>query len=129
MSPASKILLQLAALTATTLAFAQGAAAQAQTGLPEIQLTAGMYAIQTEVAATPESREIGLMYRKTMPASHGMLFVFEQKAGNCFWMKNTDLPLSIAFRPMTAPSSISRTWRRRPRTTTVRVRRCATRWR
>ncbi|WP_083384141.1 MULTISPECIES: DUF192 domain-containing protein [Cupriavidus] len=97
MSPASKILLQLAALTATTLAFAQGAAAQAQTGLPEIQLTAGMYAIQTEVAATPESREIGLMYRKTMPASHGMLFVFEQKAGNCFWMKNTDLPLSIAF--------------------------------
>jgi len=81
---------------------AMGAAAlsateHAQTALPVIPLTAGMYAIQAEVAASPEARERGLMYRKTMPANTGMLFVFEDKAGHCFWMKNTNLPLSIAF--------------------------------
>lgn len=76
---------------------AMAGAAQAQATLPVVPLTAGMYAIQAEVAATPASRQQGLMYRKTMPANAGMLFVFEEKAGHCFWMKNTDLPLSIAF--------------------------------
>lgn len=71
--------------------------AQAQSALPVVPLTAGMYAIQAEVAATPEQRERGLMYRKSMPANAGMLFIFDEKAGHCFWMKNTDLPLSIAF--------------------------------
>ena len=71
--------------------------AHAQSALPVIPLTAGMYAIQAEVAASPEARERGLMFRKTMSANAGMLFVFEDKAGHCFWMKNTDLPLSIAF--------------------------------
>jgi len=96
---APKTLLKLAAAATTALAFAQGAAAQAQpqTGLPVVQLNAGMYAIHAEVAATPDTRETGLMFRKTMPASNGMLFVFDEKAGHCFWMKNTDLPLSIAF--------------------------------
>ncbi|MGN8554261.1 UNVERIFIED_CONTAM: DUF192 domain-containing protein [Microbacterium sp. SLM126] len=56
-----------------------------------------MFAIQAEVAGTPEARERGLMYRKSMPANAGMLFVFEEKAGHCFWMRNTNLPLSIAF--------------------------------
>lgn len=73
------------------------ACAQSPASLPVRQLTAGMYAIKAEIAATPEARELGLMYRKTMPANEGMLFVFEEKAGHCFWMKNTDLPLSIAF--------------------------------
>jgi len=71
--------------------------AHAQSALPVIPLTAGMYAIQAEVAASPDTRERGLMYRQSMPANAGMLFVFEEKAGHCFWMKNTDLPLSIAF--------------------------------
>ncbi|WP_454722873.1 MULTISPECIES: DUF192 domain-containing protein [Cupriavidus] len=80
------------------VAFLTSALAQAPAaGLPVRQLTAGMYAIKAEIAATPESRELGLMYRKNMPANEGMLFVFEDKAGHCFWMKNTDLPLSIAF--------------------------------
>lgn len=70
---------------------------RAQSALPVIPLTAGMYAIQAEVAASPEARERGLMFRKTMPANAGMLFVFEEKAGHCFWMRNTNLPLSIAF--------------------------------
>lgn len=71
--------------------------AGAQTRLPVTSLNAGMYAIQAEVAATPEARQQGLMHRKTMAANAGMLFVFDEKAGHCFWMKNTDLPLSIAF--------------------------------
>ncbi|WP_020201733.1 MULTISPECIES: DUF192 domain-containing protein [Cupriavidus] len=80
------------------VAFLTSALAQAPaSGLPVRQLTAGMYAIKAAIAATPESRELGLMYRKNMPANEGMLFVFEDKAGHCFWMKNTDLPLSIAF--------------------------------
>jgi uncharacterized membrane protein (UPF0127 family) len=65
--------------------------------LPRVQLTSGMHLIQAEVAAAPRQREIGLMYRKSMPANAGMLFVFEDKAVHCFWMKNTLLPLSIAF--------------------------------
>lgn len=79
------------------LAALTSACAQSPSSLPVRQLSAGMYAIKAEIAATPQARELGLMYRKTMPANEGMLFVFEEKAGHCFWMKNTDLPLSIAF--------------------------------
>ncbi|MCB5362885.1 DUF192 domain-containing protein [Pusillimonas sp. CC-YST705] len=51
---------------------------------------------EVELATTPQSRAQGLMYRERMPPDHGMLFVFESDAG-CFWMRNTLLPLSIAF--------------------------------
>ncbi|MFJ4289219.1 DUF192 domain-containing protein [Cupriavidus sp. NPDC089707] len=83
--------------TAAVVAALAAGQAQAQAALPVVPLTAGMYAIQAEVAATPAAREQGLMYRKSMPVNGGMLFVFEQKAGHCFWMRNTELPLSIAF--------------------------------
>ena len=76
------------------------AAALAQTGpqkLPTIRLNAGMHLIQAEVARTPDERATGLMFRETMGTNEGMLFVFEQPATQCFWMKNTLLPLSIAF--------------------------------
>ncbi|MBF6992102.1 MULTISPECIES: DUF192 domain-containing protein [Cupriavidus] len=82
---------------AAALAVLAAGQAQAQAALPVVPLTAGMYAIHAEVAATPAAREQGLMYRKSMPVNSGMLFVFEQKAGHCFWMRNTELPLSIAF--------------------------------
>ena len=65
--------------------------------LPAIRLNAGMHIIQAEVAQTPGQRNIGLMNRPTMGANEGMLFVFDQPAEQCFWMKNTLLPLSIAF--------------------------------
>ena len=77
--------------------------AQAQTGagepqrLPAVQLRAGMHLIQAEVAQTDEQRAIGLMHRRSMPVNAGMLFVFEAPATQCFWMRNTLLPLSIAF--------------------------------
>ena len=76
-------------------------AAAAQTGpqptLPKVRLTYGMHVITAELATTPQSRTIGMMFRQTTPPNHGMLFVFEYKAQQCFWMRNTPLPLSIAF--------------------------------
>jgi len=50
-----------------------------------------------QVAATPDQRSIGLMHRAEMPQSEGMLFAFEQASQQCFWMKNTILPLTAAF--------------------------------
>ena len=68
-----------------------------QLDLPRITLSAGMHLIQAQVASTPEQRSIGLMHRREMPANEGMLFVFEQAQPQCFWMKNTLLPLTAAF--------------------------------
>ena len=71
--------------------------AQVNVGLPTIELKTGIYRIQAELADNPKAREVGLMNRTTMPTNSGMLFVFEQKAGHCFWMNNTKIPLAIAF--------------------------------
>lgn len=68
--------------------------AQAQETL---ELTAGIHVIQAEVANTGESRAKGLMHRKSMPRNHGMLFVFERSSVHCMWMRNTLMPLSVAF--------------------------------
>jgi uncharacterized membrane protein (UPF0127 family) len=54
-------------------------------------------AFQIEVAATPEQQEKGLMYRRTMPADHGMIFPMDPPRGVSFWMKNTYLPLDLVF--------------------------------
>ncbi|SEA08155.1 hypothetical protein SAMN05444680_101442 [Variovorax sp. YR216] len=56
-----------------------------------------MYQIDAQVAKTPEQRQTGLMFRKEMPQAEGMIFVFEQPATQCFWMKNTLIPLTAAF--------------------------------
>lgn len=68
-----------------------------QLQLPRTELTAGMHLIKVQVADTPDARTVGLMWRKDMPTNEGMLFVFEQPATQCFWMKNTLLPLTAAF--------------------------------
>ncbi len=65
--------------------------------LPLVRLNAGIHNINAELAATPEQREIGLMFRPTMAVNDGMLFVFERAGQQCFWMKNTLIPLSAAF--------------------------------
>jgi uncharacterized membrane protein (UPF0127 family) len=65
--------------------------------LPRVELTAGMYRIDAQLAQTPGQRQIGLMHRKSMPPQEGMLFIFEQPGVQCFWMKNTLLPLTAAF--------------------------------
>lgn len=87
-------LLRLAlALAACTSALAQTAAQK----LPSTGLTAGIHVIQAEVARTPEQRATGLMFRRDMGPNEGMLFVFERAGTQCFWMRNTFLPLTIAF--------------------------------
>lgn len=78
------------------LALSHAAAAQ-QAQLPMTELSAGMYRIEAEVAATPETRQIGLMRRTLMPPQRGMLFIFPEQAQHCMWMRNTLLPLSVAF--------------------------------
>jgi uncharacterized membrane protein (UPF0127 family) len=87
------------AIAAIALALIAGvtSAQDAPQKLRSIPLTAGMHVIQAEVAVTPQERAIGLMHRQSMPPNHGMLFVFESPEPQCFWMRNTLLPLSIAF--------------------------------
>jgi uncharacterized protein len=72
-------------------------AQEPQTNLPRVKLSAGMHQIDAQVAQTDEQRATGLMHRKEMPQHEGMLFAFSQPTVQCFWMKNTLLPLSIAF--------------------------------
>ena len=64
---------------------------------PRAKLTAGMFVIDAAVAANDADREQGLMYRTQLQPNEGMLFVFGENAVHCFWMKNTLIPLSIAF--------------------------------
>jgi len=76
------------------LAHAQNAP---QMDLPRIKISAGMHLIDTQVASTEQQRATGLMFRKDLPQTEGMLFVFEQASQQCFWMKNTLVPLTAAF--------------------------------
>ncbi|MEW6164668.1 MAG: DUF192 domain-containing protein [Pseudomonadota bacterium] len=78
-------------------AFMLGAAGAAAQSLPMIDLSAGFHRIQAEVAASNPARMQGLMHRQEMAQHRGMLFVFPESAPHCFWMKNTLIPLSIAF--------------------------------
>ncbi len=77
--------------------------------------------LSVEVAVTPQEREIGLMFREFLPENSGMLFIFQEESRLSFWMKNTFIPLSIAFidsngvivdiqdmEPMTTKSHISK---------------------
>jgi uncharacterized membrane protein (UPF0127 family) len=85
---------------AALLPFCLCAGSAAQTAaqkLPSIRLNAGIHNIQAELAQTPDERSTGLMFRTSMGPNDGMLFAFGQAAQQCFWMKNTLLPLSVAF--------------------------------
>jgi uncharacterized protein len=92
----TKAFFAAAAIALATVLTAAGAQ-EAQTNLPRVKLSAGMYQIEAQVAQTVDQRMIGLMFRKEMPQHEGMLFVFDQPSQQCFWMKNTVLPLSAAF--------------------------------
>ncbi|WP_404987349.1 DUF192 domain-containing protein [Caballeronia sp. LZ043] len=92
------------ALPCAALPLAQTAQAQTMppgakqpSDFPRAKLTAGMFVIDAAVAANDADREQGLMYRSQLAPNEGMLFVFNENAVHCFWMKNTLIPLSIAF--------------------------------
>jgi uncharacterized membrane protein (UPF0127 family) len=86
----------LAPLVATLLALS-ALSATAQQKFQVIRLTAGMHVIQAELAANDSQRQQGLMFREKMGPNEGMVFVFDAPATVCMWMKNTLLPLSVAF--------------------------------
>jgi hypothetical protein len=73
------------------------AAFAAAGGLPTTVLTIGGHKLTAEVVVTPEQRAVGLMNRFSLRPDHGMLFVFERAEPQGFWMRNTFIPLSIAF--------------------------------
>ena len=77
--------------------FGAPAVASAQATLPTTALSIGEHRVTAEVATTPEQRAVGLMHRFSLKPDHGMLFVFERAEPQGFWMKNTFIPLSIAF--------------------------------
>lgn len=83
-------------LLGAALLAAQSAAAQAPQ-MPVVTLSAGMHLVQAEVAFTTEGRTQGLMFRKSLGANRGMLFMFTEDERHCMWMKNTYVPLSVAF--------------------------------
>lgn len=71
--------------------------ASAQSQLPTTRLTAGIHLITAEVAATDPARMRGLMFRDRLAPNGGMLFIFDDKGVQCMWMRNTFVPLSVAF--------------------------------
>ena len=75
------------------------------------------FQVQAEVADRPASRAKGLMYRESLPDNHGMLFVFDAPSRQCMWMKNTPLPLSVAF--IKADGRISNIAQMQPQTETI----------
>src|SRR5207244_5199472 len=77
-----------AAWIAASVAFAE---------LPILELSAGIHLIRAEVAYTFQTRAQGLMFRKHLGPNEGMFFVFPQSEPHCMWMKNTLIPLSVAF--------------------------------
>ena len=93
-SSAWRAVVVLAALLAVPAA---GAAASQASGLPVVELNAGIHLIHAELADSDSARMRGLMYRDTLAPNHGMLFIFDETATHCMWMRNTLLPLSVAF--------------------------------
>lgn len=87
----------LALLAILLISASPSAISQEPTKFPVITLTAGIHVIKAEVAAREAERQQGLMYREKMGPNEGMVFLFDAPAGVCMWMKNTLIPLSVAF--------------------------------
>ena len=87
----------VAAVVLALLALPCAAQTEAQAPLPTLRLNAGIHVITAEVAQSADERATGLMFREQMAPNAGMLFVFPAPFAHCFWMRNTVLPLSIAF--------------------------------
>ena len=93
--------LSMHAVLAATLLVAAATATRAQDGpqpkLPTVEIGAGMHRIQAEIAMTPQQQMTGMMFRSQMGNHEGMLFVNPAPEIRCFWMRNTLIPLAIAF--------------------------------
>lgn len=96
-SPRRRLALGVAAALLMCVQVPVTQAQEAPQRLPTLTLRAGMHKVTAEVATTPREHAIGLMHRTDMGTHEGMLFIFERPTVQCFWMKNTLIPLSIAF--------------------------------
>jgi len=76
---------------------AVGPTASQSPQLPTVKLNFGIHLVTAELADNDASRMRGLMFRERLAPNHGMLFVFEARAVHCMWMRNTLIPLSVAF--------------------------------
>ncbi|MDR1146480.1 MAG: DUF192 domain-containing protein [Verrucomicrobiales bacterium] len=65
--------------------------------LESATLTVERFTVSAEIADTPPTMTRGLMFRDALPPDHGMLFVFERPRRASFWMRNTRIPLSVAY--------------------------------
>jgi uncharacterized membrane protein (UPF0127 family) len=81
----------------TAFLFSNISCAQQGQTFPVTSLNAGIYVIKAEVASTPAQREQGLMFRDRLGQNDGMVFLFNEPETVCMWMKNTLIPLSVAF--------------------------------
>ena len=92
---------RLAPVVATVLLLSLSAAIAACADEPRVALTGSddtpRAVLKVEVANTPSSRELGLMYRRHLNEDAGMIFVFPAAERQSFWMKNTILPLDMIF--------------------------------
>ncbi|WP_085314503.1 DUF192 domain-containing protein [Derxia lacustris] len=79
------------------LMLATAPALLAQAPAPTVELSSGVHLIHAELAATPADRQRGLMFREVLGPSAGMLFVFDEPAQQCMWMRNTLIALAVAF--------------------------------
>ncbi|MCX5918384.1 MAG: DUF192 domain-containing protein [Deltaproteobacteria bacterium] len=91
-----RIILLLILLPSFLLGFGERAYPQGE-GKTSVQLTIKGKKIRVEVARTEEEKSQGLMFRDKLGPNEGMLFIYEREDFLSFWMKNTPLPLSIAF--------------------------------
>ena len=108
----------LRALAALTLVFTSLLTVpMARAAERALGLSIKSFQVQAEVADRPASRAKGLMYRESLPDNHGMLFVFDAPSRQCMWMKNTPLPLSVAF--IKADGRISNIAQMQPQTETI----------
>jgi len=81
-------------LLGVTIAASLAACSARATG-PSVELKGQRFDV--EIADTEPARERGLMFRESMPADHGMLFLFDDNAVRTFWMKNCRMPLDILY--------------------------------
>ena len=70
---------------------------QPQPKLPTIKIWLGAHEVVTEIARTPTEHQFGMMWRTNMAEMEGMIFIFDSPDRRSFWMRNTLVPLDIAY--------------------------------
>ena len=92
-----RLILAIAALLLVGVAVAATTASTSQSILPTVEVTLKEHTVKAEVAKSMIETQRGLMWRNELGTDQGMLFVFEKDEPRSFWMKNTLIPLDIAF--------------------------------